>query len=103
MNLVVKNGPGFTFSGHSGDVEGGFSAANPLEFRADADKNIITNFTQGYHKVVVDVTPDRHGYAWGGGGIFMALKSLFRPRSWIQSTVVYSRTGASMESNRTLR
>ena len=48
---------------------GGFSAANPYEFRADADKNIISNFTQGYHLVSVGVTPDRHGYAWGGGSV----------------------------------
>ena len=38
VSLVVKNSPGFTFSGHSGDVEGGFSAANPYEFSADGDK-----------------------------------------------------------------
>ena len=69
VSLVVKNSPGYTFSGHSGDVAGGFSAENPLEFDADGNKDIITSFTQGYHKVVVGVTPERHGYAWGGGSI----------------------------------
>ena len=31
-------------------------------------KEYLNQFhTQGYHMVLVDVTPDRHGYAWGGG------------------------------------
>ena len=69
VNLSVKNSHGFTFSGHTGDVVGGFSAANPYEFSADGDKTIVSHFTEGYHLVSVGVTPDRHGYAWGGGSV----------------------------------
>ncbi|MBT6462332.1 MAG: SUMF1/EgtB/PvdO family nonheme iron enzyme [Opitutae bacterium] len=69
VTLVVKNSPGYTFSGHTGDVDGGFSADNPLEFNVDTNKAITTLFTEGYQVVTVGVTPERHGYAWGGGSI----------------------------------
>ena len=69
VTLKTTSNSGFSFSGHIGDVPGGFTADNPLTLTVDGDKNITTSFTEGYHKVDVNVIPDRHGYAWGGGMI----------------------------------
>ena len=51
VTLRTTSNSGFSFSGHIGDVAGGFSASNPLKFKADGEKNILTSFTQGYHMV----------------------------------------------------
>ena len=46
---------------------GRFLCVQPPKVQSGRRKKYLNSFTQGYHMVLVDVTPDRHGYAWGGG------------------------------------
>ena len=91
VNLVVKNSP-ITLSGHSGMWRVVLRCQPPSS--GQTRTRIITNFTQGYHKVVVDVT-DRHGYAWGGGIIQHGTEITVRAKGWTRSNVAYLRTGVS--------
>ncbi|MBT5378435.1 MAG: SUMF1/EgtB/PvdO family nonheme iron enzyme [Opitutae bacterium] len=66
--LAVTPARGYSFAGFTGDLPGsGASAENPLPLTIDGDKTLTAHFTPSYHKVMVQVEPEGHGYAWGGG------------------------------------
>lgn len=59
--------PGRHFSGHSGDVPGGISAETSLKFQITSSGTITSTFAQKYHKVLIEVYPELHGFVSGGG------------------------------------
>ena len=66
--LKVTSARGYSFAGFTGDLPGGgASAENPLSLTIDGDKTLTAHFARAYHRVIVLVEPDGHGYAWGGG------------------------------------
>ena len=97
VTLRTTSNSGFSFSDTSAMSRECLSASNPLKFKADGEKNILTSFTQGYHMAAVDVTLDRHGYAQAVAWSSTVTRSQSRKKELMKSTVAYFHTGASTE------
>ncbi|MBT5379343.1 MAG: SUMF1/EgtB/PvdO family nonheme iron enzyme, partial [Opitutae bacterium] len=70
VDVTVTPDPNYTFSGWTGDLPAGANSGDlTLSMTMDSDKTLNAHFARTYHEVEVLVSPDRHGYAHGGGSV----------------------------------
>jgi hypothetical protein len=70
VTLAATAAPGYTFAGWSGDLpEEGNAGDSSLSIRMEVNRTLNAYFARSFHEVEVSVSPERHGYARGGGSI----------------------------------